>query len=326
MDSAEVAFHRYFQRRLSRRQKQIFRGKADLFRLPQSEATPLLEIQALVNQSLTPEDPKFHFDYIDSDEVQAMAFAYGGYNFVGVTTALIGKLVAVSVKLGASHEVVVALGLAEHAESDALAGISARLRLIFVAVHEFAHHLHGDVPDESEDVALDEFGHGSGRGLAQQAREVAADGFAVYLVLDSLLARDYRAFALEAIARTTAPLHEQDRALLALAIVALVAEFITFAPRHVDEATIFNLTHPPPPARMHFVMQHAILWAEQYRPHLHAWIAPAMFIPLMRSVAQAVSGGEDVNWQTQVTFLSSAAGKHYTEQLSNAVNRYKSEL
>lgn len=327
MDAPEVAFHRYFQRRLSRPQRQVFRGKADLFKLHEGDAKALSEIQSLVNQSLALAGPNYHFDYVDSDEVQAMAFAYGGYAFVGATMALIRNLFSVCLKLATSDEVVAALGLTGHAAApDFLVGISARVQLTFIAAHEFAHHSHGEVPEGAEEFRLDEFGPDSGRGLTQQAHEVAADGYAIYLVLDSVLVREYREFALEELGLATATPDEQDRALLAVVTVALGAQFTALSPRRVDEPTIYELTHPPPPARMYFVMQHAILWAEQYRPRLSEWITPQMFAPLMRSAAYAVLQSEHANWDAQVAFLSSAAGKRYTDELARAVNRYKSQL
>lgn len=87
----EVLFHRYFQSR-PHLQRDGYRGKADLDRLPpQPLPVSLLEsLQGMMNEALVHEntnipehvdhDP-FHFDYIDSNDPNALAFCSDGYSF-----------------------------------------------------------------------------------------------------------------------------------------------------------------------------------------------------------------------------------------------------
>src|ERR1700680_647199 len=99
----EVLFHRYFQRLKSKEDRELYRGKADLDRLP-DEPLPrklLEDVQLMLNAALAAEDrtvlqhvdhDPFHFDYVASDDPSALAFCCDGSSFLGVTTALLNVL------------------------------------------------------------------------------------------------------------------------------------------------------------------------------------------------------------------------------------------
>ena len=77
---------------------------------------------------------------------------------------------------------------------------------------------------------------------------------------------------------------------------------------------------------MRFVMEHALLWSDQNRPHLRAWMTPREFQPLMRAAANALWGPNgDASWLAQVAFLTSDAGRKYVETLDRAIDGYKSK-
>jgi hypothetical protein len=98
----EVAFDRYF-RGLSAKQRKKYEGKFDLDQL---ESGPLkmllLALQHALNIELAHErpvrehrdHPPFHVDYIRSTQVNALAFKYEGYSFVGLTIPLVEWLLS----------------------------------------------------------------------------------------------------------------------------------------------------------------------------------------------------------------------------------------
>ena len=99
----EVLFHRYFPRLKSKEDRERYRGKADLDRLPDGPLPRKLleDVQLMLNAALAAEDrtvpqhvdhDPFHFDYVDSDDPNALAFCCDGYSFLGVTTALLNVL------------------------------------------------------------------------------------------------------------------------------------------------------------------------------------------------------------------------------------------
>ena len=87
----DILFHRRFQRLRRPQDRELYRGKADLDRLP-GEPLPvklLEDVQVMLNTALAAEkqipehvdyDP-FHFDYIDSVDPNALAFCCDGYSF-----------------------------------------------------------------------------------------------------------------------------------------------------------------------------------------------------------------------------------------------------
>ena len=289
--------------------------------------------EALANEraddpSRSPDD-RFHFDYIDSDLENAMAFFHEGYSFIGVTIGLVRNLLATCGRLGTSTEVVSALGLrAPDLPLELLTATSIRLQLVFVVAHEYTHHIHGHVRRRASGPAeLDEYGPEAGIGIERQTWEIDADGFAVYLALDNLIAGEDRPKAIAALGIGASSPELQDRVLLATFVTALGAHFLSRSPRVVDASTAYSLTHPPPAARMQFVMQHVELWSDQSRPHLRAWMTPREFQTLMRAAANALWGPNgDAGWSAQVAFLTSDVGREYVGTLRRALDGYKLRL
>ena len=203
-----------------------------------------------------------------------------------------------------------------------------RLQLFFVVAHEYTHHIHGHIPrSASRRLELDEYGPEAGIGMERQTWEVDADGFAVYLGLNNLIAGEDRPKAIAALGIGAGPVELQDRVLLATFVTALGAHFLSRSPRVVDASTAYTLTHPPPAARMQFVMEHARLWSDQNRPDLWAWMTPSEFQTLMRAAANALWGSDgDTGWSAQVAFLTSDVGRKYVGTLVRALDAYKSRL
>src|SRR4029077_12697554 len=103
----EVLFDRYFRQRRLRG----YRGKKNLSTLRPELAAFLAEVQSALNEALKGENrqmpghvehPPFYFDYIDSDEPNALAFSDAGYSFIGLTMPLVYLLWDACVELSTS--------------------------------------------------------------------------------------------------------------------------------------------------------------------------------------------------------------------------------
>lgn len=342
----EVVFHRYFQT-LRREDREVYRGKADIDRL-RSAALPvtLLEsLQAILNHALLHEnkaipehfdhDP-FHFDYVDSDEANALAFCYQGYSFIGVTIALLEQLVEASgrVSLAVENAGLIDIRLndrqgLEMTVRERIAVAILRLQIIFVVLHEFTHVVHGHVRGLSAESGFaNEVRVLDTGNLDRQARESDADGYAVYFLLTGLLdADDQRTQMIDALALHDQPATLQDESMLSCFIMAVGAFFFLQTPQVLTERCVYEFTHPPPAARMNLLMESVRTWCAQFRPALEAWLTLERFQALMHLVASAtwgMNGGLD--WSDQTTFLRSDAGRSYVEKLDDLLKAHIDQL
>lgn len=327
----EVLFHRYFQTELNYTERQIFRGKADVYELADAESELLLSVQQVLNRALANEraddpdrspDDRFHFDYIDSDSLNALAFCHGGYSFIGMTMPLVRSLFMVCARLSEDEDVMGLLGLKV---PNLFLAAAARIQIFFIVSHEYTHHIHGHVRQLSGDSALTEYGCPVGADvIGRHCLELDADAYAVYLALTNLIAGEERRAAVAALGIETNPSAQQDRILLATFIVSVGAHFLSRSKRLFDVA---NSSHPPAAARMQFVMEHVRFWCRDLHPGLHPWITPEVFHELMAVTARATWPPDGVEaWENQIAFLTSDQGHAYTAELAAALDAYKSKL
>jgi hypothetical protein len=335
----EVLFHRYFQNRPNLL-REGYRGKADLDRLPARVQlpVPLLEsLQQMLNEALRHENrsipehvdhDRFHFDYVDSDEPNALAFCADRYSFIGITIPLVEQLWQACVRLSESQSLTdaadIQLADAERAEMTASQRIQVavfRLELFFVVLHEFTHVVHGHVPQQAFDGFSNEVlvrGLGS---LQHQARESDADGYAVYFMLANVIDSAHeRAHLLGILRQTDKPIETQDQVLVWLFVAAVGAFFFTRTPQDLSVNDPYTLTHPPQAARMNLVMKAVQAWCVQNRPQLVDWLTRQRFQDLMRAVAAAIREmNGDRDWSEQVRFLQTPAGAAYFRRLDDAL-------
>src|SRR5882762_3164679 len=193
---AEVVFDRFFRSEwLSPKDRQNYRGKADLSALDPSLRSLLLKMQAVLNEGLRDEkrDVKghvehspFYLDYVESTIPNALAFRHECFSFIGITIPLVVALWESCTRLSRSEAIVTELGVVVPSESvDQLHVLLFGSQLGFVVVHEFTHHVHGHIPAIGLDAEfLNEIlGAAELGNLEKQAQEVDSDGYAVYYVL-----------------------------------------------------------------------------------------------------------------------------------------------
>jgi hypothetical protein len=338
----EVLFDRFFQQFKSRQpvrpedpDPRPYRGKRDLSGLSPLVETLLTSIQRSFNEALRNEKqnvpehkphPPFHFDYIDSEVPNALAFSYANFSFIGITMGLVDVLWETCVRLSRSETVGSVLGIPISPERYEPIHVALfRIQLSFVISHEFTHHVHGHV---SGSMFFDEVRGGAETGnLEKQVLEVDADGYAAYHVLAHLMESEGRPLALELLDLEVKPRDIQDQVLFSCFVAAIAAYMFVRPPDKLDGTAIYKLTHPPQAARMNCLMQQAIAWCKQNLPALAEWMTLSRFQNIMEVVAEAtwgMNGGR--SWESQTSFLQSEEGAEYFGRLDQALKAHVQSL
>ena len=254
----EILFHRFFQNeRLSPADRQRYRGKQDLDRLEPRLRSLLIGIQSTLNASLIQqqscmlsegEELHFHFDYIEASVRNALAFAYEGYSFIGITVPLIESLWHICEQLSSSGSVAEMLNVigTDQQHESTLAELFAT-QLSFVVSHEYSHHICGHllVPDSQTELWNELPGISAIGSLSDQAREVDADGLAVYLVLTHLIAGERRVPSLKSLDYTRTEDEVADKLLLSLFILSASSFLLVSSPAIFDNVLLYRLCTAP---------------------------------------------------------------------------------
>lgn len=318
----EVLFHRFFQdeRLHCPAVRQMYKGKQDLDKLEPRLQSLLSQIQDTWNEGLRQgqaqgNERNFHFDYVEATIPNALAFPYEGYSFIGVTLPLIKRLWYTCDQLSKSASVPEILRVVttdQHREATLAALFVTELS--FVAGHEWAHHDRGHIfrPGPTTEFWNEISDISGGGSLEDQAREVDADGLAVYLVLTHLIAGEGRISALRLLGHSTAQNGAADEVLLSLFVLSVGAYFFVSSPAVFDGVTLYSLTHPPQAARINELMHNVQAYCRQNRPALEAWLTLDRFQLFMRAVEEATLGmTHGRNWSEQTKFFSTDRGAEY---------------
>ena len=325
----EVLFHRYFPRLSSPQDRERYRGKLDLDTLPDPDMRKVLkELQDDFNRSFAESREALtslgrplpaHLDYVDSHVANAIAFESDGYYFIGLTLPLLQKIHLNSAMLMMSDQVWTFLNLPYI--SDRVAdrmGALFFIQTLFVASHEFAHHLLGHASKgfaPLRDEVVTEDVHGS---LDQQAEEALADAFAVFPALAFLITSEQRSNVLERLSYSGSSERDADRVLL-LAFLLCASSFLARSP--VPEAVrVYNRTHPLPVVRINGIIQTATVWAEKYRPNLTSCLTDERLNAMLTALEHAhhLPAG---TMQGHIAFLASPEGIAYFDLLHQHVSR-----
>jgi hypothetical protein len=265
--------------------------------------------------------PTFHFDFVDSPE-PAFAFQHEGYGFIIVSIEMAKLLMQLANTLSLTQPILKLLDIdaAQPDMVDLLRLMLFFVELNFLVCHEFSHHVHGHLPAPFGRglVIWKEFGSTmpGGPRLEEQAQEADADSYAVYIVLNNLIAEGGRQLAVPLFAANAKSEGELDEALLTLFIAAVGAVFYAIAPEAFDDTRVYARRHPPETLRMNYVMRSATAWCNPNRPLLEKWISLELYQEFMGMVAAALFGPAGrTNWFEQTGFLRSALGEEYVKQL-----------
>jgi hypothetical protein len=249
-----------------------------------------MDIQRMLNEALSLEDKNvrqnvdhdpFHLDYIDSDHPNALAFAYLGYSFIGITIPLTTLPWNVCNHMSASMPLRTALGLdATSCDREMLHVVLFRLTLNFVVSHEWAHHVRGHVARQSrQGIWVEEIRLRSATGsMETQSLEADADGYAAYFVLAHLIDNaEGRLHVVRLLNLENASRAFQDQILFSCFLAAFSGFVFVLPPTSLEKENLREMTHPPQAARHFFLMQHAAGWCAQNRPLLAMWMTAERF-------------------------------------------------
>jgi hypothetical protein len=328
---AAVRLDRYFRRRRLRG----YHGKKNLDTLRPELAAFLADVQSALNDSLKDENrqmpghvehPPFYFDYIDSDEPNALAFRVADYSFIGLTMPLVYSLWDSCVELSRSNGVGDLLETAPIPErEEAILTVMFQNQLIFLVTHEYTHHVHGHLSDQvPSSVFFEEIITSDDNGdLASQAFEMDADGYAVYLMLSHLMNGPRRAQAIGLLNCEHAHRDLQDRVLFSSFVMAIGAMLLVTSPPSVDFHKYRTRTHPLPAARMDWIMHHATNFCSENGKSHVVTMAKQTFQAVMVIVERAILEIRPANdWREQVAFLKSEVGSQYLRELIARVRKH----
>src|SRR6266436_8626749 len=309
----------------------VYKGKQDLQALEPSLGSLLASIQDTLNGELRRRGNTFgmermhtfHFDYVDATLPNALAFEHEGYAFICVTMPIVRMLWRMCERLSASPNVVEVFRVdAIMPEREALGAVLFTTQFAFIVAHEFAHHDRGHFQRiDSKTELWEEVRTTDALGsLQQQAREVDADGWAVYLALSHLIIGQRRDMTRALLGLQTAPDDSVDKLFLSSFILAVATVLFVFPPAVFDERTLYALTHPPQAARMNAIMHRVKVWCQQNRSALETWLTLERFQGLMTAAREATAEMSATrDWSKQTEFFHTQAGAEYFKQLDELV-------
>jgi hypothetical protein len=148
----EITFHRGIQRI---RRKYV--GKQDFERLPDKLRTTISGIRKEINENLEVDRlkmltdngrPNLYFDFAESSEANAVAFASEGWATIGISTALMTAADQIAASVSQDALALNRLGLGPVYKDPELSRSHLESLLCrFVAAHEMGHHVGGHLGD-----------------------------------------------------------------------------------------------------------------------------------------------------------------------------------
>ncbi len=284
---------------------------------------------ALANAQLNPHHHRcgpLYFNYMQVDTATAAAFDGDSYSFIGMSVPMAKDIIRMTDRLRDSVDIWNALGLtADRSDSNSLQFLLAFFAILFVASHEYSHHVLGHI---ATDLPADDPRAASLRGhLQSQTRELAADGYAAMHLLQHVISGDFRAQTIALLGLETCAELDCDRILFLLILVAVAATWYRNAPELLDAEDVYLLTHPPRAMRLSAYMEHAGVWSRAFRPSLNGTIDGQTFANLMYVTGLAVSSRpEHADSRLQNAFMRSTEGQEYSRQLLDNLKLHKSMM
>ncbi|HEY7403976.1 MAG TPA: hypothetical protein VIB39_10670 [Candidatus Angelobacter sp.] len=326
MDDPEISFHRYFRTLTNPEHRAIYRGKADLDVLEPDLSSLLLKVQQSYNSALKERGSvfergacsDFHLDYVDATIASAFSFEYEGRAFLALSIPLIAAMWRSAGQLCQSKSVMSYFQDGTGVDLRNVHAIFFLAQISFLVSHEFAHHDRGHFSSRSRAGDLDndlEANHKFG-SMAEQAKEIDADGWAVMLNVDNWFDRAGRGSFLHAFGQERAESHQADNQLLVCLVMSVCAALLLWQPMELTEANVYELSHPPQAARMERILLTIDMWARNSRPWIAMDATQHIFPDLISAVEDAlapVTGAH--NWEQQVNFLRTSAGQQYMHAL-----------
>lgn len=308
-----------------------FRGIANLDYLRTQEPSRATEIDHLIQireffnlalsvegQHVTGDAPHapFYFDYIDADVAAARSFSDRYHSFIGVTLPFIDNLRRTAARLSQSPEVMARVGVPIDIEGKASTLFFWTL-LGFVICHEYTHHVHAHFAEV----------HGNANRLLQQAIEAEADGYAVYLTLNTYVLQRGRSVIMELAGLESRSLAQQSAVSCAACVVAQAAFLLSNSASRLDAVRVYTLRHPPVITRLRLMAQYVLKFIGEFCPEARGVLTDSWYQATMTSVSACIWSREEdaAAARSQSTFLRSPEGVAYYDALLAALNDYRAK-
>jgi hypothetical protein len=264
-----------------------------------------------------------YFNYIDTTVLTTEAFASETHSLIGMSVPMATAVMRRASRIGASKDVRQALTLPQlSARTDHGPLAVALLALLFIASHEYCHHVLGHLsatlqPDDPRRAPL------RGR-LQSQTAELAADGYAGMHLLEHAVRGAFRAVLIEMLGLEAGNEAGCDRCLFLAVLVAVAATWFGTPPHVLDEQEIYQLSHPPRAVRLSSYMRHATLWAAR-SPSLADVIDQQGFANLIYLAGLAAGDApQHADARQQHVFMRSSEGRAYQKVLYDNLDLHKS--
>jgi hypothetical protein len=340
---AEERFHKYLEDSDDRVLKdgvytKLYRGRQELAEIGEARSREFFEsVKARMNALLAGrkrlahyiDDLPFHFDYIDSDFGNALAFRDNSYAFIGISLPMIGEIQKTCRDLSRSARIREILEVGE--------GIEGKLEVVLfwnlmnlVITHEYTHHIHGHVKRAlGKAKFFNEFDSNQTdtEKMFRQAEEVDADGFGTYQVLANALDTGLRDDNVRFLRLEGLSAEEIDKMFLLFHVLVACAQFSINGLVDVRTENPRTKEHPIQACRLDFLMRHTKLWCEPNRPNLVDDITQETFSKVMEAVSAEMWGIiSHLLWREQGKYLATEDGKKYREELITLIDKLKEDL
>jgi hypothetical protein len=113
-----------------------------------------------------------------------------------------------------------------------------------------------------------------------------------------------------------------DELILSCFFLALMAFFRTLWPESIT-LPLDQLTHPPVPVRIDYVIQVTKMWCGQFGIAEQSWFTSPRLQDLFQAAASEVDKTNSQGWDAQIALLSSADGDHYRNLLFEKSNKMR---
>jgi len=249
-----------------------------------------------------------HMGYIASSEVNAFAFQFEDWYFIGLTEGMLELFARSCSDLWRLNPLGDLLGVDNR---DLIFQFVLLLELQYISNHELGHMFHGHCADLSAGRYRAEFSVQSllaeSVGMEGQAKELEADGYAVNLLLKNLLQSPSGSFMHQRV-QSNMPVRGFVLTLFVLSVAAVLycLESMTFNPSAVRRAT-----HSDGLVRMNMLMGEILGWCTDNVGWPNA-ISLADFQRIMSLVVTSASNpAQERIWTEQGAYLQTDAGKAY---------------
>jgi hypothetical protein len=255
-------------------------------------------------------------DYIESSMVNAFAFYFEGWYFIGITDGMLELFARSCTALWRLNPLAEFLGIDPVREKrDSVFQFALLLELQYISNHELGHMFHGHCAGLREGRYRAEFDVATlvanSIGMEGQARELEADGYAIHLLLKNLLQSDTGAF-MHSRVQSTKSVREF---VLTLFLLSLAATLYHVESDPFDATKVRSGDHSDGLIRMNILLGEILGWCADNIQWKDA-ISQNEFQGIMELVVTAVSNPmQEQIWRDQGAYLLTGEGREYLNDI-----------